>query len=316
MDIAYFAQHDDLRRHANWEKDHVSIFNHFDGFLAADYSPSAFVIGFKDGVLATGLLSKLRSMRNNYHKPMFLEFDTVGESALLADGVANSVFQTQKKARAILARTESIADRVQTNEADLRLLHYLVVREHPTLTPLQNTLHAEAYSYPMADVFCRDHTSTKAWLEHLCDQGLLRRGKLIDRFLCCSHCRSSRLLFSDICPKCQSIDVIESRKKMDFSKQEDLFPGYSLKHKHALLHQEHPHHHIDRVLDCEECGFQFQEPEVVAKCMHCQTISMPDELVSKSVYQLEITTVGYDYIGVHPGSQTRQRVRKRIKTTT
>ena len=147
------------------------------------------------------------------------------------------------------------------------------------------------YHYPEVEVIVGDPSLTEAFLNKLCDSGILER-HLFDKVIICPECESSNISFRYCCPFCKSFKIEKS------SLVEHVKCGYMdlevnfRKGKKYVCPKCHEEMHTLDVdyrkagvwCSCKSCGKSFDIPVSTHFCRNCHTTSTFEEASLEEVY--------------------------------
>ena len=271
--------------------------------LPGSYSPtSVFVVSNEDPASASRLLQALRRDPRTGLQPIFLTGEFGFPLEQISDGRISTPMDAYARAKAIIDRLQQLDAAVfDLGTSDfLRILGYLYSRPELHLTP-QRTWASECfYSYPALEAMLGSPQLVATRLLSLYDRKLLQRTTLLDRVRHCPSCGGVHLNFIDVCPSCRNIDILQKAFLHCFTcgsvAPEDRFLDQGgLRCPNCQAHLRHIGADYDRPLEnfeCQNCRHVFIEPEVLARCMHCATLSPPDKLTPRPVYSYELTDLG------------------------
>lgn len=260
-------------------------------------------------------LKKLRQAKYGYITPIFF-VESIGNLDLFVDGTGLSADEMLTKATQVYMRLQEVNLEKNYTEIDMRVLTFFYSRGQayralPKLFP-----HTDAiYEYPEISLLVQldssiDFMSSFSMklqknetgdnrgqsllkMISLASQGLLEKGKLIERIRLCPHCQSGHLNYIDLCALCGSIDF-EKRKMIHcftcshVAPQEDFKEGMRLECPkcHSVL--RHIGADYDRPVEsylCNSCNERFIEPEVYAECLSCRKRIVPENLIVRQIYE-------------------------------
>jgi len=216
----------------------------------------------------------------------------------LADGTVTSAQAALDKALEIHAAAAAFpAD--DAMDVDVRLLRFLYARAEFVLAPERVWDMPLGYTYPMLAALAGDLDVT-SWLRTLERRKLIERTTLIDRLRHCPGCDYVHLNYVDICPNSKSIDIV----KMPFlhcficgnvAPEGRFLDGGRLTCPKCATHLRAVGVDYDRALEsfhCNDCSFDFSEPDVVAACLHCSRRTATEDLIAREVHVLELSETG------------------------
>lgn len=267
-------------------------------------------------------LKKLRQAKYGYITPVFFA-DSLNNLNLFVDGAEMSAEEMLRKGSRIYTNLKGINLGKNCEETDLRLLTFFYSRGQsyralPKLFP-----HTDAiYEYPEISLLLQsnltiDLVSNASWelqskekennggssllkMLSLTSQGLIEKGKLIERIRLCPHCQSGYLNYIDRCTLCGSIDF-EKRKMIHcftcshIAPQEEFKEGMRLACPKCNSILRHIGTDYDRPVEsylCNSCNERFIEPEVYAECLNCRKKSLPENLIVRQIYEYRLSEKG------------------------
>ncbi len=262
-----------------------------------------------DGFLVDGeglpetLEAFVRTVRGDIEaciRPVFFTVTPSDEAAALGDGLVGSLEELIKRVSEMTRLSREIRLDALAQGKDHRLLAYLYLRGDGEIRPLRRPFSPRIYAYPTARCLDGEEVDDASWLARLAERGLIRRGRLVDRIRLCPRCACSHLNFVDVCPNCGSIDIEKKKFIHCFTcgrvaSQEEFVRENFLQCPfcHARLrHLGADYDHPLESYECNDCSHRFVEPDVVARCHCCGTVSRPDDLVPRNVYGYGITEKG------------------------
>ncbi len=263
---------------------------------------SVFVVSHEDPGCAARLVQALRRDPRTGLQPIFLTGEFGFPLDQISDGRISTPVDAYTRARAIIDRLQQLDAAVfELGASDfLRILGFLHSRPELQLTP-QRTWSSECfYSYPALEAMLGAPPLVTARLQSLHDRKLLQRTTLLDRIRQCPSCGGVHLNFIDVCPNCRHLDILQKAFLHCFTcgsvAPEDRFLDQgALRCPNCQARLRHIGSDYDRPLEnfeCQNCQHVFVEPEVLARCMHCATLSPPDKLIARPVYGYELTDLG------------------------
>lgn len=207
--------------------------------------------------------------------------------------------QFYSHANGILEISNSLIDR-DINDQDNKILEYLLCRPDYVAQPVKDWRSRKVYTYPILEVLADDGTDTEQWLQSLHNRDLIIKNDLIDRVRECPFCGSAHLVFVDICPNCQSIDIanvpfIHCFTCGNVEPQDKFLSGDSLNCPRCHSHLRHIGVDYDRPLEnhlCNSCGHIFEEPDVIASCAECGHKSKSEDLIVSEKYSFSLSEHG------------------------
>ena len=274
------------------------VFNSFESFIESEIKPIGFWIAndFNDNYL--NILKNIRRS-NWWYKYCFSEDsinDQLLDGNLKIDQAIDRCILSEEKIDKLRFSLEGLA-------ASEKLLVYLFLRESLKIFP-QFNLHApKLYTYPIIELLS-DNQNDIDWYQELIRRNLLAYKKLIDRVRVCNKCYSAHIYFIDDCPNCKSVDIKRSRLLHCFTcgyvaKEEDFIQGYERTCPKCSAHLRHIGVDYDlptAQYACNNCGYVFEEPETIYRCMMCGQEGSPDKLNIQEFYSIEMTLYGREWL--------------------
>ena len=234
----------------------------------------------------------------NHLIPIFVATDQDKDSLKynsFIDGYYTNYEEFYAKSNSIIEISNALTEQ-DNSDQDNKILEFLLCRPDYIAMPVKNWRSRKIYNYPILDVFADKSTDTEQWMQTLHNRDLITQVELIDRIRECPYCGSGHLTFVDICPNCQSIDIVNVPFIHCFTcgnvePQEKFISGDSLNCPRCHIHLRHIGVDYDRPLEnhlCNSCGHIFEEPEVIANCAECGRKSKTEDLIvaEKSSFQL------------------------------
>ena len=215
------------------------------------------------------------------------------------DGYYDNFEEFYSKTSDIIEVSNSLINR-GINDQDNKILEFMLCRPEYIAKPVKDWRSRKVYTYPILEVFADEGTDTEKWLQSLHNRDLITQVDLIDRVRECPYCGSAHMVFVDICPNCQSIDIVNVPFIHCFTcgnvePQEKFISGDSLNCPRCRTHLRHIGVDYDRPLEnhlCNSCGHIFEEPNVVANCAECGKTSSTDELIAIEQYSFQLSEHG------------------------
>ena len=299
--IIYFALSPDFADVVSSSDLPVRIFDNYLEYARIRPDTSCFVVGTKNINKASKILRNLRADLYSSVKPVFL-LKSLGETVdRLSDGIVHTLEEAFERAMAIDHLLQDLDQKCleDPESASYRLIGYLHTRQGHILEPYGNWGNEKFYNYPLADAIL-EPSGSNALLQNLIDRKLLEPTQLVDRLRHCPQCDGTHLNYVDICPNCSNIDI--SQKPFlhcytcgNVSPEEKFLTKGILSCPNCATRLRHIGADYDRPLEnyiCNACNQVFIEPDILARCMHCQTKSAPEDLIPQPVYSLQLTERG------------------------
>lgn len=276
----------------------------FDNYLAyakAGIEAMCFVIGTGNPRKGCKLLKNLRVQPATALKPIFL-LQSLGEAVdRMSDGVVAGLDEAFAKAGRIAPLLSELdAPSLDGPDNDTyRVLGYLYSRPGQYLEPYGHWHNKKYYGYPIVDAMLGARGDTTV-LQNLLERKLISPVRLVDRLRHCPECNAAHLNYIDVCPACGGIDIQQKPFLHCFScghvaPEDQYLSNGILACPQCTSRLRHIGADYDRPLEnyqCNGCRQVFIEPQILARCMHCQTSSPPDELIPRPVFALQLTEKG------------------------
>jgi hypothetical protein len=259
--------------------------------------PVVVLIAESSPVQRRATLSALREHMRTALLPMYVLGPNT-DADPLADGTVTTAQVALDNALEIHAAAAALPPG-EPEDIDARLLRFLYMRASVTIAPERNWDAPLGYTYPLLDAFAGD-LDVVSWLRMLERRKLIDRAELIDRLRHCPQCDYVHLNYVDICPNSKSIDMV----KMPFlhcficgnvAPEERFLDGGRLTCPKCTTHLRAVGVDYDRALEsfhCNDCGFDFSEPDVTALCLHCGRRTAPEDLIARDVHVLALSEAG------------------------
>ena len=194
-----------------------------------------------------------------------------------------------------LPDAESVVDR----NAAFKVLRLIASRG----TRIQATASASQLSgfvYPLIlPLLGGDDATALQTLEFLESQRLLQ-GSFQSKVHLCRHCGSAFLNFLEVCPECQSPDLTVDEHFHHFKcgyvgPSADFRKDGSLKCPKCELQLHHVGVDYDKpsiLYGCNECQFEFQDPEIRSDCFNCGRNAEPERQIHQVIKRYSVTALG------------------------
>ncbi len=134
----------------------------------------------------------------------------------------------------------------------------------------------------------------------------------------CNNCYSGFLNYREVCPKCQSSDLYTENLIHHFvcahvAPESDYITNDQMicpKCNRLLRHIGVDYDKPSLIYTCNSCGHHFQDSVMQALCMNCQTIHNVDSLLSRKIYNYELTALGEEAAigGLVPSQKTESEM--------
>jgi GGDEF domain-containing protein len=262
-----------------------------------DQLPVVVLIAESSPVQRRATLAALREHMRTSLLPMYV-LGPATDADPLADGNVTAAQAALDNALEIHAAAAALPAG-EPADVDARLLRFLYMRAGIIIAPERIWDAPLGYTYPLLDAFAGD-LDVVSWLRMLERRKLIDRAELIDRLRHCPQCDYVHLNYVDICPNSKSIDIV----KMPFlhcficgnvAPEERFLDGGRLTCPKCTTHLRAVGVDYDRALEsfhCNDCGFDFSEPDVTALCLHCGRRTPPEDLIARDVHVLALSEGG------------------------
>ncbi len=274
----------------------------------------AIIIDAKDLEFAKIIIKKIRSHSDPefYLKPVYLINNKASQDPYikqLSDGIIVSFDQLSEIINDInlinsrIARIEISPSSSFEIQVIKKTLNYLFTRDVNKLIPLTEVNSSIGYCYPVISVNFDVFEEIKA-LELLewAEKENLIWPDFQDRVYLCSNCKGGHLSFREICPKCDSANIISEDlihhfpcgyigPISDFRNKVDTALSCS-KCSKSLRHIGVDYDKPSVINHCQNCNQVFQDYLVKAKCFQCKTDTDVQFLVSKNINVYKLTKKG------------------------
>lgn len=260
------------------------------------------------------IVRKIRSHLNPeiYLKPIFIYKGSDNRDVLthnLTDGVIFSLDQVDFLVPEIekiymrisdLTYTKSISFEAQMIDKCLNLLY---TREKSIMNANIYLGSSIGYSFPELSInfHHRDEWQVLDILNIMETEGILQ-GEYVDRVYLCSSCNGGYLMFREVCPTCQSTkcdseDLVHhypcafigpiSDFKNELDNQLNC-PKCNKTLRHIGVDYDKP----SIIYTCKNCNGKFQDINVKAKCVSCQTDNEIEKLIARDIKNYRLTKKG------------------------
>lgn len=243
-------------------------------------------------------LISIRNAAESRLLPVFITAELPQEMSLLADGVTTTAAEAALRAERIRQRVEGLPDDKDADD-ERALLAYLHSRQ-VELVPVKAPCAPRYYRYPLAEAFCTSGPTADVLIAQLLHRGLLARATLVDRVRVCPQCAVAQVNYVDVCPTCNSIDMVKLPFLHCFTcghvaPQEAFIAASGLRCPNCRTNLRHIGADYDRPLEsyhCNACHASFIEPRIVARCMACDRVADPEDLEAHTVHSLVLSEKG------------------------
>ncbi len=264
-------------------------------------SPDGIVLALADETEAVDIAMAIRQDEALWLLPVYscVSVDTQSLLYPLIDGVVSTLDAAIQSAAAINERTGQLSID-PTLDIDNRVLAFLASRPEGVLRPIPFWQSPRLYRYPLLEALGGRDIDCWAWLGRLQNRGWLTRVKLIDRVRDCKQCGAAHQVFVDTCPNCHDLDIqqvpfIHCFTCGNVAPQRDFMATGRLTCARCQTKLRHIGSDYDRPLEdheCQVCHFAFSEPEVIARCAHCDHRQTPSDLVVRDVLSMTVSDQG------------------------
>ncbi|STX52830.1 Uncharacterised protein [Legionella busanensis] len=185
------------------------------------------------------------------------------------------------------------------------ILSYLFTRPKLRLLPQLNHQVTQAFTYPVLDLFGQPQKEdTWEYLQDLVTSGFLKQGAAHSEIQACPSCHAGLLNFTSNCPNCHSVDIQEQQfihcftcghigPISEFMLREQLrCSRCHTKLRHIGIDYDKP---LEDKL-CLNCKHSFFEYEVNVTCLVCKKQSMPQDLLTRKLYEYNLDRYGINII--------------------
>ncbi|WP_428149865.1 diguanylate cyclase domain-containing protein [Desulfurella sp.] len=280
------------------KRETYEVFNSWESFLDSAIEPIGFWIAkdFNDNYLS--IINNIRRS-NWWYKYCFSE-DNLNNKLLDGSLDIDQAIDKCNLSEEKIAKLKFSLGGLAPSE---KLLVYLYLREGLEIVPQFNPNAPKLYTYPIIEILS-DNQNDLDWYQELIRKNLIAYKKLIDRVRLCNKCSSAHIYFIDICPNCKNIDIKRSRFLHCFTcgyvgKQEEFSKGYDLICPKCNAHLKHIGVDYDLPTAqyiCNNCGYVFEEPETIYRCIACGEEGSPDKLNIQEFYSIEMTLYGREWL--------------------
>lgn len=184
------------------------------------------------------------------------------------------------------------------------ILRFVLTRKQfdSQLTPIVNSKCLIGYEYPIAELQFKpeDYKAILSTLQKAVDYELLKPS-FVDTLHLCPKCFTGFHNIKEVCPSCGSSNLdsettihhfvcanISPESEYVTSTGELLCPQCNRFLKNIGIDYDKP----SFIYECNNCEYQFQDPEMKSFCFHCQTISEIENLIPIPISIYEITNKG------------------------
>lgn len=275
---------------------------------------SALIIDGKDIDFIRQIVRRVRSHNSPdiYLKPIFV-LKGINLTDPLVNNLIDGTLFSLDQLDFIVPEVEKILTRISdlkfTNsisfEAQMieKVICFLYSSERYTLDPIPYVYSDVNYSYPILSVNFRqadEHTALDI-LDIAVQEGIFE-AEYFDRIYLCSNCSSGHLSYREVCPKCGSSnseteDIIHHfpcgyvGPMRDFTNEIDDqldCPKCNKRLRHIGVDYDKP----SVLHECNNCGHKFQDYNVKARCLSCNTDNGVESLIGREIKTYTLTKKG------------------------
>lgn len=284
-----------------------TVFHCVDELLLNNKLPSFIVISLP-AESQDEALQVLRARNLTSHALIFV----LHESALspyLANELWQPNYELDLQTYAIRRRRLKI-DYQDDNE--LKLISYLWIHGNKALTPHPVTNEKQLYDYPLLKCWQLRPEESFQLLNQLVSRKWLHVDKVYNRVRFCPFCFSGHMNFLDVCPECDSPDVLASHllqckkchhidKKSHFGKNgAKVCPNCNT----SLTNIDKDYIIPAEKLKCKDCGSNFVSTETKIQCLHCESLCAINVPHIQNICSYNLASMAKTI--VHHGHQYRQ----------
>jgi hypothetical protein len=303
MNLVYLAIDDVVRLEFKGTDIPIKPFSSFLSYTKDRVPAVGIIVDTDNEEKGMAVLKELRKTPETAAKPIFLTCSLGTVADHFSDGVMITVKEAYERAKSIHKLIdELVPDIFSPTESDVyRLLGFLYSRPDTSLIPIKHWTFEKLYAFPLVQTVLLDPADgTDQWLNNLKRRRLLRDAALIDRLRHCPKCNGVHLNFIDVCPSCTDLNISQKPFLHCFTcgnvAPEEKFlirgglncPGCAARLRHIGTDYDRP---LENYV-CNRCDHTFIEPQVIARCQHCEAENKPEDLVPIQVHSLEITERG------------------------
>lgn len=276
-------------------------FNSFDEFLLVDANdPLVFVIESGSEDYIHELLWNIRTHPKFFYFLCYVNAAINEQDKNLIDGANVSKEELSSQVSLFEELNNSFKSRKEPLFRDDRLLKYLWVRPNFIIQPYHEWSQRRFYAYPLLDALVFNELDAFDWIKSLLLKKMLVKRQLIDRQRECSRCHGSHLSFIDICPNCESLDVITQAALHCFicgqvGPQDEFLKNGVLACPKCATPLKHIGSDYDRPIEnysCKDCNHFFIEGRILARCSVCNKSSETEALSVHEIYNLQMSELG------------------------
>ncbi len=280
----------------------LSVISHegYSAFAVDQGAPLGYFIETTDPKIGEEVLKSQRMKSETALKPIFLAQSLGDALDSISDGVVPDINSALESTIAINKRISELDPKIVDEGLEFLLLSFLYSRPGRSLRPIKHWTKENFYTFPLVHALSDSFDEKDIILESLVSRLLLQKAELVDRLRLCSKCEGAHLSYTDICPNCRSLDIYRKPFLHCFTcghvaPEENFLIRDSLICPNCTSRLRHIGTDYDRPLEnwlCNNCHHMFTDPKIIAKCMHCENQSDPENLIVKNIHTLEITNKG------------------------
>lgn len=277
----------------------VAVMQDVDALSSGPFESQIILLDSADKQETARLVEQLRSHPQHYLKPLFADRQTALASDLI-DGPADDPDQVQTIGHEIMQAIESLGENRPNLGPEDQLLRFLYTRPEVELIPSPDWTLPQLYTFPVNAALMQDPSPNGPALMSLLARGFVEPVNLVDRIRLCPQCVQAQLLFVDLCPNCNDLDIAQTEFLHCFTcghvdREERFTHDEKMMCPRCRTTLRLIGTDYDRPLEnfsCASCQHQFIEPEIKARCLGCEQYWPPGDLVKMNVHQLRITQRG------------------------
>ncbi len=235
----------------------------------------------------------LRAAPHLTRLPMFLlprpEGQEPGAAGALFDGVALAEVDRNARSDQILAEADRFAH-LATAPGEA-LAQYLACRPQARLRPIRDWRAPGYYRYSVVEALLGTLEDPFVWLGRWAQRHVLDVDVVVDRLRLCESCGSAHLSYVDVCPSCESLDIVNTRLLHCFTcGHVGPHDGFQNQQRLRCPKCETALRHIgvdyDRPIEqqqCRHCKHLFVDASTKSTCMACEASNSPEHLPVRAV---------------------------------
>ncbi|MDR3629440.1 MAG: hypothetical protein P4L42_03810 [Desulfocapsaceae bacterium] len=299
MNILYIAQDNaDIDEHPGPGLS-VSAVSEENLFNRLQERPDALIVG---GDTERQTEERIKGIRRNPRlclTPIFLKTALPAYFDSVHDGIFTTYPDLVQKAEEINGRVRDMNHKDMMESQDYTLLAFLYSR-NADLLPYKSPLSPQVYLFPLVEALGDPPQEIFRWITGLVERGLLAPERLVDRIRLCQKCEWSHLNYVDICPACQSLNILRVPFIHCFTcghvaPQDKFLTEGSMQCPNCRTKLRHIGSDYDRPMEnysCLECSQSFVDPQIIAHCAHCDWKNNPEDLIQQVITTFRLTAKG------------------------